>query len=205
MSHQALLNDLEQGLLALGLDTTCAAKMLEYLRLLEHWNQAYNLTAVRDMQAMVSRHLLDSLAILPWVKGPRVLDVGSGAGFPGLPIALMRSDLFVVLLDSNGKKTRFLNEVKRALSLKTVEIVQGRVEHYQPSEGFDTICSRALSELSQMMAWTERLLRPQGRCLAMKGQYPQEELSALHFPYRVETYTVPGLEGQRSCVIVEKG
>ncbi len=193
---------LEQGLRQLGCQAP-SETLSQYLHLLDKWNRAYNLTAVRDMEAMVSRHILDSLAILPWVKGECLLDVGSGAGFPGIPLAIANPQLHVVLLDSNGKKIRFLQEAKRVLSLVNVDIIQTRVENYHPSHGFDTVTSRAFSELEQMINWTSHLIAKEGIWLAMKGRYPEAELASLDHPYRVETYTVPGLEGERCCVIVE--
>jgi 16S rRNA (guanine527-N7)-methyltransferase len=185
----------------LGLDLP-TDPFLQYLNLLQKWNQAYNLTAVIDIEAMVTLHILDSLAILPWVHGERLLDVGSGPGLPGVPLALARSDLQVVLLDSNGKKIRFLQEVKRVLALDNVEIVQMRVENYHPSSGFDTVTSRALSELETMIDWTRHLVAPKGIWLAMKGRRPDAELMPIHYSHRIETYTVPGLHGERCCVII---
>lgn len=195
-------HDLEEGLRQLG----CYASfdtLSQYLHLLDKWNRAYNLTAVRDIDKMVSRHILDSLAILPWIQGRSLLDVGSGPGFPGIPLAIAQPELHVILLDSNGKKTRFLQEAKRILSLDNVEIVQARVENYRPSQGFDTVTSRAFSELEQMISWTHHLIAKDGVWLAMKGRYPEAELASLHHPYQVKTYTVPGIEGERCCVIVE--
>lgn len=177
--------------------------LLHYLHLLDKWNRAYNLTAVRDIETMVSRHILDSLAILPWVKGNHLLDVGSGAGLPGILLAIAQPALHVVLLDSNGKKVRFLQEVKRVLLLDNVDIVQTRVENYHPTDGFDTVTSRAFSELKQMIDWTKHLIAKKGLWLAMKGRYPEAELASLHHPYQVETYKVPGIEGDRCCVLIE--
>ncbi len=193
---------LEQGLHQLGCNTPIEP-LLQYLYLLDKWNRAYNLTAVRDVDTMVSRHILDSLAILPWVNGQRLLDVGSGAGLPGLLLAIAKPELNVVLLDSNGKKIRFLHEVKRVLSLDNVDAVQTRVENYHPTQGFDTVTSRAFSELQQMISWTKHLIVKKGLWLAMKGRYPEAELAGLAYPYRVEAYTVPGIEGDRCCIIIE--
>lgn len=200
---QRIAEVLDKGLRQLDLHLASDG-LLRYLQLLHKWNHAYNLTAVRDIDAMVTRHVLDSLAILPWVKGHRVLDVGSGAGLPGIPLALALPDVQIVLLDSNGKKIRFLQEVKRVLSLTNVEIVQTRVENYHPSHGFDTVISRAFSELEQMILMTRHVIATDGIWLAMKGQYPKTELANIHYPYRVETYTVAGLEGERCCVIVNR-
>ena len=204
MSHeeQRITQILKDGLGQLGLQFPID-RLLQYLTLLYKWNHAYNLTAIRDMESMVTRHVLDSLAILPWVKGSSLLDVGSGAGLPGIPLAIARPELQVVLLDSNGKKVRFLQEVKRVLSLDNVDIVQSRVENYHPPHGFDTVTSRAFSDLEQMITWTAHLPAPNGIWLAMKGRYPDEELRAVHHPYRVETYHVAGTDGERCCVIVD--
>lgn len=198
-----LLHRLQKGLEALALDIPCQP-LLDYVNLLHKWNKSYNLTAIRDKESMVTRHVLDSLAVLPWVLGPRVLDVGSGAGLPGIPLALARPDWHVVLLDSNGKKVRFLQEVKRVLSLTNIEIVSSRVENYHPSLRFDTVISRAFSELGQMLHWTSHLLLKDGIWLAMKGKAPLAELASIEYPYRVEPYTVSGVDGARTCVIVSQ-
>lgn len=204
MSHEprSIVDALSEGVHQLGLQIPTEG-LLHYLMLLHKWNHAYNLTAVRDMESMVTRHVLDSLHVLKWVKGPSLLDVGSGAGLPGIPLALALPDLQVVLLDSNGKKIRFLREVKRALSLNNVEIIQTRVENYHPPTGFDTVISRAFSSLPQMINWTHHVIAPDGLWLAMKGRRPDDELATLDFIHRVETYTVDGIEGERCCVIVE--
>ncbi len=193
---------LQQGIDSLGLELSCDG-LLHYLSLLYKWNQAYNLTAVRDMESMVTRHVLDSLAILPWVKGPRLLDVGTGPGLPGVPLALANPELQVVLLDSNGKKIRFLQEVKRALLLDNVEIVQTRVESYQPIKPFDTVTSRAFSELQHMLNCTEHLIATDGIWLAMKGRQPEAELAHINRSYQIESYTVAGNDGERCCIIIE--
>jgi len=204
MSDHQIETMLDVGIKQLGLDLPSDA-FRQYLVLLHKWNRAYNLTAVRDIEAMVGRHVLDSLAILPWLKGNRLLDVGSGAGLPGIPLALARPELQVVLLDSNGKKVRFLQEVKRALSLNNVEVIQSRVENYRPEHGFDTVTSRAFSDLQQMLHWTHHLVAPHGIWLAMKGRPLDVELAQITLPYKIEPYTVAGLDAERCCVIIEKG
>ena len=196
------INTLTTGLAELGLNID-SEPLLHYLRLLQKWNQTYNLTAIRDFETMVTHHILDSLAILPWLNGKRILDVGTGAGLPGIPLALANPDLTVVLLDSNGKKIRFLQEVQRQLKLPHVEVLQSRAENYRPSFHFDTVISRAFSELGQMMKWTRHLLIHDGIWLAMKGRYPDTELTSIHHPYQVKSYTVPGLVGDRCCVIIK--
>ena len=181
-----------------------AEKLEVYLILLHKWNQAYNLTAVRDINAMVGRHVFDSLAILPWLNGPRIIDVGSGAGLPGIPIALAMPDVSIVLLDSNGKKTRFLLEAKRVLALNNVEVIQSRVDNYHPENGFDIVMSRAFSNLHDMLNLTEHLLTENGVWVAMKGVSPLQELSDINRQYRVEPYTVKDVDGERCCVIIKK-
>lgn len=179
------------------------APLSDYLFLLNKWNFTYNLTAIRDMESMVSKHILDSLAILPWLKGNRIIDVGTGAGLPGIPLALARPETDFVLLDSNGKKIRFLNEVKRQLHLKNLEIVQIRAENYHPAQGFDTVLSRAFSSLAQMVQWTQHLITDEGIWLAMKGRFPERELIEVKQNCTVKSYTVSGVEGERCCVIIE--
>ena len=196
--EQALLRGMQQLKLDFAPD-----QLIQYLALLHKWNQAYNLTAIRDLHSMVTLHLLDSLAILPMIHGTRILDVGTGAGLPGVPLALANPALHVVLLDSNGKKIRFLQEVKRALVLDNIEVIQTRVERYHPTSSFDTVTSRAFSNLKQMLDCTEHLIAPDGIWLAMKGRHPEAELACMNRAYRIESYTVDGIDGERCCVIVE--
>lgn len=195
---------LSAGLAALGLAVTptVVVRLLRYIELLERWNAAYNLTAVRDPQAMLVRHLLDSLSVAPWVVGPRLLDVGSGAGLPGIPLALLYPELHVTLLDSNRKKTRFLQQAVLELPLPKVEVVWGRVEHYRPPERFTTVTARAVSELAQLWAWMQPLSMPGGRVLLMKGAYPSAELEQLPsaVPVQVLPLTVPSLHEARHLV-----
>ncbi len=187
----------------LGVETQ--AKLVAYVRLLEKWNRTYNLTAVREPQQMVTRHLLDSLAILPYLKGPRVLDIGTGAGLPGLPLALARPDLQFVLLDSNAKKTRFVTQACAELGLKNIEVVNNRVEKYHPEAPFDTIVSRAFSTITDMLVANRHVCGAAGQFLAMKGIYPQEELAGIPTGYTVSgvpMLVVPGLSAARHVVII---
>ncbi|MFC3909808.1 16S rRNA (guanine(527)-N(7))-methyltransferase RsmG [Legionella dresdenensis] len=193
---------LEQGLERLGLSVE-PAQLMAYLALLQKWNKAYNLTAIRDPDDMVTLHLLDSLAITTWITGKSLLDVGAGAGLPGIPLAIWNPDLQVTLLDSNGKKTRFMHEVKRVLKLDNVTIAESRVENYQTPSAFDMISSRAFTELGRMIGLSRHLIANNGVWLAMKGRYPEQELQALDLPYTVECYQVPGLEGERCCVLIK--
>jgi 16S rRNA (guanine527-N7)-methyltransferase len=197
---------LHLGITALGLNLPGGAetRLLQYLQLLAKWNQTYNLTAVRDPQEMVTRHLLDSLVILPYLQGPRVLDIGTGAGLPGIPLAISRPDLSFTLLDANAKKTRFIIQAIGELGLKNVEVVQSRVENYRPGQKFDTLVSRAFASIADMLAGARHLCAPHGRFLAMKGVHPEEELAAVPADYVTEVVAlqVPGLEAERRLVIV---
>lgn len=208
MSAEALAAKLQAGLDALGLqrlEPQAANAMLHYLDLLERWNRSYNLTAVRDPLEMVTRHLLDSLAVYPWCNGRRVLDAGTGAGLPGIPLAIARPQSHFVLLDSVGKKIRFLNHVKRELVLENVETVQARLESYVPDRHPDQIISRALMDLRSFGEAARHLAGAETRLLAMKGRYPEAELEALPRWLRVqsvERLPVPGLQEDRHLVIM---
>ena len=197
---------LHQGLRALDLDLPADAepRLLQYLRLLEKWNRAYNLTAVRDPEQMVARHLLDSLVVRLYAVGPRVLDIGTGAGLPGIPLALTLPALHFTLLDSNAKKTRFVTQAVHVLGLANVAVVQARAEKFQPPTKFDTLIARAFASIPDMLATTRHLCAPRARWLAMKGVFPQEELAAIPAEYvaEVKSLHVPGLEAARHLVII---
>ncbi len=174
-----------------------------YLTLLERWNRTYNLTAVRDPQQMVSRHLLDSLAIQPWLQGPQVLDVGSGAGLPGIPLAIAQPDCTFHLLDSNGKRTRFLTQVVAELGLKNVVVLRSRIEDYQPNQRFNSIVSRAFASIADLVASAGHLCANDGNILAMKGTAPETELTNLPPGYTmlaVHPLHIPGLSAARCLV-----
>ena len=187
VNSDPLRTRLDQGLTALGLALPAPERerLLAYLRLLGRWNNAYNLTAIRDPLDMVTRHLLDSLAVAPHLAGTRVLDVGTGPGLPGIPLAVACPALGFTLLDANAKKTRFVVQAVGELALKNVEVVQTRVENYRPSRTFDTVVSRAFASIAAMLAAARHLCAPGGRFLAMKGAYPEEELKALPSGYDV--------------------
>jgi 16S rRNA (guanine527-N7)-methyltransferase len=201
--REQLLARLNDGLTKMGL-LAQPDKLVDYLMLLIKWNKAYNLTAIRDPIEMVDKHLLDSLAILPYLHGERLLDVGTGAGLPGIPIALTSPQYQVTLLDSNGKKTRFLQAVKRELNLSHIEIIHGRVEETVDEIGFDCILSRAFSDLNQMLQYTKHLIKPEGVWLAMKGRVPQQELESIHYPYTVYHCEVPHLQQSRCVVKIQQ-
>ncbi len=202
---EAYRNELVEGLKRQGLvlDEAVIERLLAYHGLLVKWNKAYNLTSVRDPGEMISRHLLDSLSILPFVGDGDLLDVGTGPGLPGMILALVRPHQSVTLLDSNGKKTRFLTQVKMELGVGNVQVVHNRLESWRPGRTFDQISSRAFATLADMVAKSAHLLAPQGCFLAMKGQYPQDEIDALPTGYqvdRVQVLTVPGTLGARHLV-----
>lgn len=198
---------LRAGLEALGIgcDEARQALLLEYLGLIERWNRTYNLTAVREPAEMLSKHLLDALSVLPWVPAGRLLDAGTGAGLPGIPLAIVKAGLEVTLLDSAGKKLRFLNHVKRTLSLANVHPLQARLESAELPEAPDAIISRAFSSLADFAAAARHLAGGDTRILAMKGRYPEEEIEALPGwvdVRSVEKLSVPGLHEQRHVVIM---
>ena len=180
-------------------------QLVRYIELLCRWNRVYNLTAVRKPADMIPRHLLDSLSILPWAGQGELLDAGSGAGLPGVPLAIMRPDLEVTLLDSVGKKVRFLRKVRRELQLNNIQPVRQRLETLSHAGGFDTVVSRALSSLAEFAALARHLLRPDSRLLAMKGHLPADEMAALPGWLQVqavEPLSVPGLQQHRHLVIM---
>ena len=198
----ALAAILGEGLQQLGitLSTEVQTTLLQFIALLGKWNRAYNLTAVREPAAMVTRHLLDSLAVLPYVQGPRVLDVGSGAGLPGIPLALALPAVAFALLDSNGKKTRFLTQAVAELRLTNVTVVQSRIEDYHPPHAFDSVVTRAFAAVAEVVAVTGHLCAPQGQLLLMKGTYPEQELTQLPATFELESAVrlhVPGLDAER--------
>ncbi|MEP6996705.1 MAG: 16S rRNA (guanine(527)-N(7))-methyltransferase RsmG [Betaproteobacteria bacterium] len=205
---------LADGVAALGLavpiGSDVQAKLLAYLALLDKWNRTHNLTAIREPERMITHHLLDSLAVLPHLPsrgGLRVIDVGSGGGLPGIPLAIVRPDWRLALLDSNFKKAAFLRQAVIELPLTNVEVVAARVEHYAPAVPFDIAISRAFSDLAVFAAASASLLAPEGRLVAMKGVYPHEELGQLPSGIGVTatpSLRIPGLDGDRHLVIMER-
>jgi 16S rRNA (guanine527-N7)-methyltransferase len=202
----SLQDKLSQGLVELGIDLDAATqlKLLDYLALLEKWNKVHNLTAVRDPNDMVTLHLLDSLSVLPHIESGRLLDVGSGAGLPGIPLAIVRPDLQVTVMDSNHKKASFMRQAKAALAIANLEVVCGRVEDFHPEHKFDMIISRAFSDIAEFMRLTAHLCVNGGVWLAMKGVYPYDELAQIKGPIsEVIPLNVPGLEAQRHLVFLK--
>ena len=200
---------LAEGLEAMGIDLTATAQgqLLAYAALLEKWNKTYSLTALRGAEKAVSHHLLDSLAVLPYVPAGALLDVGSGGGMPGIPLAIACPELAVTLLDSNSKKTAFLRQATIELKLKNVSVHCGRVEQYHPTVPFTAITSRAFAELSDFVSLSRHLLANEGVWLALKGLWPHAEIAALPAGVRVQqvcSLAVPGIEGERHVIILEK-
>jgi 16S rRNA (guanine527-N7)-methyltransferase len=201
--------ELTLGARELGVDLSEAQheRLLGYLALLIKWNKAYNLTAVRDPDEMVSRHLLDSLSVVPFIEGERQLDVGSGGGMPGIPLAILFPDMKVTCLDSNGKKTRFLTQVKLELKLDNLEVIHSRAEAFKPQVPFTGIISRAFSSLEDFTQWTRHMGDKETRWLAMKGLHPADELVALPADFHLESaqaLAVPGCQGQRHLLILRR-
>ena len=202
------LQPLRRGLLALGvgLSDQQIEGLERYLALLEKWNRVYNLTAIREPERMVTHHLLDSLTILPHVRGPRVLDVGSGAGLPGIPLALASPELAVTLLDSSHKKAAFLQQAVAELQLANTNVVTARVESWQTDARYDTIVSRAFADLGEFVSAAARLLAPGGTIAAMKGVHPHDEIERLPAGFRVREILrldVPLLDAERHLVLAE--
>jgi 16S rRNA (guanine527-N7)-methyltransferase len=206
MAEEQLLERIRAGALGLGIElqSVQSRRLLDYLQEMVRWGKAYNLTAIRDIENMVPLHLLDSLTVVPHVHGPRVLDLGTGAGLPGIPVAVLRPDYQVWLMDSSAKKCRFLRHVAGRLGLDNVQVVQSRAENYRPDHGFDTVVSRAVGTLGLLMDLSAHLTAPGGRLLAMKGQYPEAELAEQDDRWKVEevlALKAPGVEAERHLVV----
>ncbi|MDH4274359.1 MAG: 16S rRNA (guanine(527)-N(7))-methyltransferase RsmG [Gammaproteobacteria bacterium] len=193
--------------LGLSLEASQIDRLNRYVASLYKWNQVYNLTSVRRPDQIAVRHILDSLAVWPHVRGQRVLDVGSGAGLPGIPLAILMTDKQFVLIDSIAKKTRFMLQAVLELGLPNVEVVQHRVEDYRTARPFDTIVSRAFSSIREMLELTQEVLAPGGVYLALKGAYPEHELAELPAGFGVTQMVplkVPGLDAERHVVCIER-
>lgn len=195
---------LESGIAALQLPINAVQinQLVQFIELIAKWNKAYNLTAVRNNQDMARLHILDSLAILPHITGKRVIDIGTGAGLPGIPLAICLPDVEFVLLDSNAKKTRFVQQAILELKLKNVSVLHKRVEDYQPEQGFDIVTTRAFASLPDIVNLTSHLLNANGVLLAMKGHIPSDEIQ--QFNATVIPITVPDVDAERCLVRITK-
>lgn len=205
--NKQLETRLVAGIAKLGLEATSfqCALLLEYIEQLLKWNKVYNLTAIRDPAEMLVRHLLDSLVIAPWCTGQRLIDVGTGAGLPGVPLAILYPEKDIHLLDSNSKKTRFLFQVKTVLGLDNISVHNARVESFSPIAQYDAVLSRAFSSLEDMVSGSGHLLCDSGKFLAMKGGLSQSELASvevLGYKPTVHELSVPWLREQRHLVIL---
>lgn len=207
-TRDKLEHQLNTGLLELGLDAAASQRegLLKYLLLVQKWSAAYNLTAIRDPEIMVPRHLLDSLSAADLVHGVRLADIGSGAGLPGIPLAVVRPDLSVTLIESRKKKAAFLLHVAAELELPNVNVVCRRVENYQPPEKFDTLATRAFASLTEFVDKSAHLCAAGGRLLALKGIYPEAEIAGMEqkkfVVIEVRPICVPGLKAQRHIVVL---
>lgn len=205
--RKKLQTDLAEGIEQLGLflPKDAVSRLLDYLVLLEKWNRTHNLTAIREPREMLGAHLLDSLAVVPHVAGPAVADIGSGAGLPGIPLAVALPDFRFTLLESRDKKVQFLHHATSALGLANVEVVRERVEAYRPGVKFDTLVARAFAPLPELIAACRHLLAPGGRLLALKGRQAREELRALdaaEFKIEVIPLKVPMLSAARNLIVL---
>jgi 16S rRNA (guanine527-N7)-methyltransferase len=207
VEKESLKNTVDSGLGMLELDapSDAAQKLVDFLHLIEKWNKVYNLTAVRQPGEMVHRHLMDSLAVLPWLQGNKIADVGSGAGLPGIPLAVMRPDIRFTLIDSSGKKTRFIRHTARKLALDNVQVAHCRVEDYDDASAFDTVISRAFAALDDFVRMAGHLCGPDGCLLAMKGVLPPTVSQQLPEGWSVEEVhklEVPGLDAERHVLLL---
>ncbi|HFH0357279.1 TPA: 16S rRNA (guanine(527)-N(7))-methyltransferase RsmG, partial [Salmonella enterica subsp. enterica serovar Oslo] len=202
-----MLNKLSRLLADAGISLTDHQKTLlvAYVDMLHKWNKAYNLTSVRDPNEMLVRHILDSIVVAPYLQGQRFIDVGTGPGLPGIPLAIVLPDAHFTLLDSLGKRVRFLRQVQHELKLENIKPVQSRVEAYPSEPPFDGVISRAFASLNDMVSWCHHLPGEKGRFYALKGQLPGDEIASLPDNFSVESVEklrVPQLEGERHLVII---
>ncbi|HFG5554141.1 TPA: 16S rRNA (guanine(527)-N(7))-methyltransferase RsmG, partial [Salmonella enterica] len=202
-----MLNKLSRLLDEAGISLTDHQKtqLVAYVDMLHKWNKAYNLTSVRDPAEMVVRHILDSIVVAPYLQGQRFIDVGTGPGLPGIPLAIVLPDAHFTLLDSLGKRVRFLRQVQHELKLENITPVQSRVEAYPSEPPFDGVISRAFASLNDMVSWCHHLPGEKGRFYALKGQLPEDEIASLPDDFSVESVEklrVPQLEGERHLVII---
>jgi len=201
-------------ILATGIDKMAVSvtaeqqeQLINFISLMHKWNKAYNLTSVREPEQMVIKHLLDSLSVAPFIDGKQVIDVGTGPGLPGMPLAIVHPHVQFTLLDSLGKRVRFMKQCVHELGLTNVTCLHSRVEAHQKSEPYDIVLSRAFASLKDMLHWCEHLVDSDGKFLALKGQFPQSEIDEVSSHFRVDTITaleVPDLVGERHLVTIRK-
>ena len=210
LNEDALRRILDDGIASLGLDDITGKQrelLVHYVALIHKWNKAYNLTSVRDPEQMMVKHILDSLAVKPFIQDSNVIDVGTGPGLPGIPLAIVLPDVQFTLLDSLGKRVRFMKQALFEMNVKNASPIQARVEAHNPLHYYDAVVSRAFASLKDMLHWCEHLVDSQGKFLALKGQFPQSEIDEVsdHFHIdKVDNLSVPGLEGERHLVTIIK-
>lgn len=203
-----MLNKLSRLLADAGISLTDHQKnqLIAYVDMLHKWNKAYNLTSVRDPNEMLVRHILDSIVVAPYLKGGRFIDVGTGPGLPGIPLSIVRPEAHFTLLDSLGKRVRFLRQVQHELALTNITPVQSRVEEFPSEPPFDGVISRAFASLTDMVSWCHHLPGLDGRFYALKGQLPEDEIASLPAEFSVESVEklrVPQLDGERHLVVIK--
>jgi len=203
-----VLNKLSRLLEQAGISLTDHQKnqLVAYVDMLNKWNKAYNLTSVRDPNEMLIRHILDSIVVAPHLRGERFIDVGTGPGLPGIPLSIVRPECHFTLLDSLGKRVRFLRQVQHELKLENIEPVQSRVEAFPSDPPFDGVISRAFASLNDMVSWCKHLPAQDGRFYALKGLVPDDEIAQLPAGYSVESIAklqVPQLDGERHLVVIK--
>lgn len=203
-----MLNKLSRLLDQAGISLTDHQKnqLVAYVDMLNKWNKAYNLTSVRDPGEMLVRHILDSIVVAPYLQGQRFIDVGTGPGLPGIPLSIVRPESHFTLLDSLGKRVRFLRQVQHELKLDNITPVQSRVEEFPSEPPFDGVISRAFASLNDMVSWCHHLPAENGRFYALKGQLPEDEIASLPAEFSAESVVklrVPQLEGERHLVVVK--
>ncbi|QLR75121.1 16S rRNA (guanine(527)-N(7))-methyltransferase RsmG [Citrobacter freundii] len=203
-----MLNKLSRLLADAGISLTDHQKnqLIAYVDMLHKWNKAYNLTSVRDPNDMLVRHILDSIVVAPRLQGERFIDVGTGPGLPGIPLSIVRPDAHFTLLDSLGKRVRFLRQVQHELKLENITPVQSRVEDFPSEPPFDGVISRAFASLNDMVTWCHHLPGQNGRFYALKGQLPEDEIASLPAEFSVESVEklrVPQLDGERHLVVIK--
>ncbi|QLY63049.1 16S rRNA (guanine(527)-N(7))-methyltransferase RsmG [Citrobacter freundii] len=203
-----MLNKLSRLLADAGISLTDHQKnqLIAYVDMLHKWNKAYNLTSVRDPNDMLVRHILDSIVVAPHLQGERFIDVGTGPGLPGIPLSIVRPDAHFTLLDSLGKRVRFLRQVQHELKRENITPVQSRVEDFPSEPPFDGVISRAFASLNDMVTWCHHLPGQNGRFYALKGQLPEDEIASLPAEFSVESVEklrVPQLDGERHLVVIK--
>ena len=206
----AKLNDIlmqDSESLSLTLTEQQAEKLVGYVERIDKWNKAYNLTSVREPEQMMVKHILDSIAVAPFIDGKTIIDVGTGPGLPGIPLSVMLPDSSFTLLDSLGKRVRFMKQCAFELGLNNVTPVHSRVEDHKPDQPYDIVLSRAFASLKDMLHWCEHLVDSSGVFVALKGQFPQSEIDEVSDHFRIESVKallVPELEGERHLVNIRK-